>query len=73
MDVSYQDEQNNYKREERLELKSDVVDDVKLRISLVNPKKRLFQYRCTFVGRNGQITRGPLLETAETLLSVTEG
>jgi len=73
IDVTYQDDQNNYKREERLEMKSDAVDDAKLRIALVDPKKRVFQLRLTFVGNNGQITRGPVTDSVETLIAVAEG
>jgi hypothetical protein len=72
IDVEYKDPGNNYEREERLKLAGNATDSIKLRISLVDPKNRKFSYRLTFVDTNNQMTRGPFVETEETLIGVSE-
>lgn len=72
IDVEYKDPENNYEREERLKLAGNVTDSVKLRISLVDPAKRKFSFRFTFVDINNQMNRGPFVETEETLIGVSE-
>lgn len=72
IDVEYKDPENNYEREERLKLAGNAMDPVKLRISLVDPTKRNFSFRFTFVDINNQMNRGPFVETEETLIGVSE-
>lgn len=72
IDVEYKDPENNYEREERLKLAGNATDSVKLRISLVNPTKRKFNFRLTFVDNNNQMNRGPFVETEETLIGISE-
>jgi hypothetical protein len=72
IDIEYKDSENNYEREERLKLAGNATDSVKLRISLVDPKKRKFSFRFTFVDTNNQMNRGPFVETEETLIGVSE-
>ncbi len=72
IDVEYKDPGNNYEREERLKLAGNATDSIKLRISLVDPKNRKFSYRLTFVDTNNRMTRGPFVETEETLIGLSE-
>jgi hypothetical protein len=72
IDVEYSDPDNNYQRQERLTLQGRATDAVRLRISVMDPTKRTFRYRMTFVGTNNQMRRGPFTETTETLIGVTE-
>jgi len=72
IDIEYKDPENNYEREERLKLVGSATDSVKLRISLVDPTKRKFSYRFTFIENNNEIKRGPFTETEETLIGVLE-
>ena len=75
IDVEYEDKPNKYKREERLELSAEEArtpSDVRIRIALLDPKQRKFKYRLTFVGTAGEISRGQLIESEETLLTIRE-
>lgn len=73
IDVAYKDPENNYEREERLQLMGNATNSVKLRMSLVDPKRRKFSFRTTFVNTNPRsMNRGPFVETEETLISVSE-
>jgi hypothetical protein len=71
-DFEYEDPDNNYRREERLKFTKDSPDSVKLHISLMDPNKRTFRYRLTFVGTDNKMRREPFIETEETLLMVSE-
>jgi hypothetical protein len=72
VDVRYNDPNNKYKREERLKIAGDAVDEVPLRIALMDPSKTKFEYRFTFIGTNGKTRRGAYVATEETLISVLE-
>ena len=72
IDVEYDDQANNYHREERLTLQGNAVDPVQLNISLIDPNQRTYRYRLTFVGTNNQMRRDAFIETTETLISVGE-
>lgn len=72
IDVEYKDPENNYEREERLKLAGNATDSVKLRLALVDPKKRKFSFRLTFIDTNNQMNRGAFNETEETLIGVSE-
>ena len=71
VDFEYEDPENNYERVERLKFTQDSVDSVKLHVSLMNPKKRNFKYRFTFVGTDNKMHRGSFIETEETLIGVS--
>jgi hypothetical protein len=72
VDVEYHDDQNNYHREERLRIPGDSTEEVKLRLALINPAKRTFRYRFTFVDTDGKVRSKAWVETTETLISVAE-
>jgi hypothetical protein len=72
VDFEYEDTASNYRREERLQLKGDSLDPVNLKIALMDPAKRAFKYRLTFVGTDNRMTRGSFIETTETLIPLTE-
>lgn len=57
IDVEYDDPANNYSRSERLDIKGDQTDNVKLRIALLDPDQRQFRFRYTVVGTNGDFRR----------------
>jgi hypothetical protein len=72
IDVEYDDPGNDYHREERLTLQGSATEPVRLNISLMNPTRRTFKYRFTFLGNDKQMKRGPFIETTETLINVAE-
>jgi hypothetical protein len=72
VDVTYIDSDNKYKREERLKIMGDATDEVTLRLSLVNPLKKQFQYQMTFISKTGKTHRLPAVTTQETLISIAE-
>jgi len=70
VDLEYDDPENEYKRRERLELDGDLVDPVSEHLSLMDPKKRGFRYRVTYVGSDNSLQRGSSVDTEETLLGL---
>ena len=72
IDVAYDDDANDYHRQERLVLQGATVNPVHLRIALLNPKKTTYRYRFTFLGTAGQMNQGQFIETTETLIAVTQ-
>lgn len=57
IDVDYQDPANNYSRSERIDIDGVQVENVDLRLALIDPAKREFRYRFTVVGTNGEFRR----------------
>lgn len=72
VDVEYKDEENAFERSERVTIKGDAPDIVPLRLSVMNPDKKTFRYRLTFVGKNGQIRRNAFVTTDDPFVSVSE-
>jgi hypothetical protein len=70
VDVSYVDEANNYRREERLDVPGTATDPVKLRIALLNPALRTFRHRLTIVTADGRLIQGPPIDGEETLIGL---
>jgi hypothetical protein len=42
------------------------------RIALLDPQKRAFRYRLTFVGKDNRMQQGAFVETTETLIAVAQ-
>jgi hypothetical protein len=57
IDVDYQDPDNNYSRTERIDIEGVQVENVELRLALLDPDKRQFRFRFTVVGTNGEFRR----------------
>ncbi len=72
VDFEYEDAASNYQREERLQIKADRLDPINLKIALMDPGKRAFKYRLTFVGTDNRMVRGAFTETTETLIPLAE-
>ena len=72
IDVLYDDDDNKYHREERLRVEGDATHEASLRIALANRNLRTYRYRLTFVGANGSVRRGSLIETDETIIALAE-
>jgi hypothetical protein len=72
IDIQYDDDKNAYHRQERLALQGNTQNMVHQRIALMNPAKKDFRYRFTFVGNDGQMKQGAFKETSETLIAVTD-
>ena len=72
VDVEYHDDASNYHREERLRIAGDSTEETRLRLALINPLKRTFKYRFTFVDLDGKINSKTPVETSETLISIIE-
>ena len=71
VDVEYSDPDNRYERKERLEIPGSATEEVKLRLALMDPTKRRFKYRVTFIKPTG-IVQKPPVETEKTMVSLTE-
>lgn len=71
IDVEYDDPENNYFRQERIQLAGGRVDPAPLRLSIIDPTKRTYSYRFTFIGTDNSLARGAWVETTETLIGVT--
>jgi hypothetical protein len=72
IDVAYADPDNHYRRDERLRLAADTQDPAHLKISVLDPEKRKYQYRLTFVSSTNEMKRGAFVETDDTLVAVAE-
>lgn len=70
VDVVYDDPANRYHREERLRLEGADRQEAKLRLALLDPKKRAYSYRLTLVGADGSVRQGPLQTTEASIVSV---
>lgn len=72
VDIQYDDEVNDYHREERIRLAGESTEPVRQRIALVDPLQRSFRVRLTFVGTDNSMQRGAFEDTEETLIAVSE-
>ncbi len=70
IDVTYDDTKNNYHRNERLTLAGSARSDALLRIALMDPTNRAFQYRLTFVGTDNSLDEGAFVTSTDTLIGV---
>ena len=70
IDVEYRDPDNGYERSERLELRGDATDPVKLRIALRDGTLRRYRRRLTFVGTAGTFDQRAWEESEEELVPV---
>ena len=70
IDVTYDDTKNNYHRNERLTLAGSARTDALLRIALMDPTNRTFQYRLTFVGTDNSLAEGAFVTSTDTLIGV---
>ena len=71
VDVVYDDPDNLYHREERIQMSGPSRLPVHMRLPLRNPDRRSFSYRITLVGADNSITRGDFsVPVTETLISV---
>jgi hypothetical protein len=71
IDVAYEDPDNNYERAEQLEVPGTQTQELRLRIALIDPAKKTFRYRFTFVTTTNQLNRGPWIQTAEPLVGIS--
>jgi hypothetical protein len=72
IDVEYNDEGNNYVRQERLEINGTGSDPVGLHIALLDANQRQYRYRLTYVTQDNEVLREPFVETKETLIFIGE-
>jgi hypothetical protein len=73
VDVTYIDEPNNYRREERLEIPGTATEPVALRIARLNPALRAYRHRVTIVTADGQLIQREPVDGEETLIGVGQG
>jgi len=71
VDIEYDDEKNHYHRKERLELANGAIKPASLRIATLDPDIVKYRYQVTLIGPQGQIVRGPSLETERDIVGVT--
>jgi hypothetical protein len=71
VDIEYDDEKNDYHRKERLELANGAIKPASLRIATLDPDLVKYRYQVTLIGPQGQIVRGPSLETERDIVGVT--
>ncbi len=72
VDIEYRDEEKAFERNERITMKGNAVEIVSLRLSILDPKKKEFRYRLTFVGNDGKINRKAFVTTDDPFISVSE-
>jgi hypothetical protein len=70
IDVQYDDSKNNYHRSERVVLAGNARSDALLRIALMDPTNRAFQYRLTFVGTDNSFNEGAFVTATDNLIGV---
>ena len=71
IDVAYDDPDNRYHREERIEMTGPSRAPIHLQLPLLNPDLRAFKFRTTFIGVDNSIRRGDFsAPTTETLIAV---
>ena len=70
IDVEYDDPTNRYSRSERLDIRGDQTDNVKLRIALLDPQRREFSYRFAVVGTNSDFRRMAFQTSYEELVPI---
>jgi hypothetical protein len=73
LDFDYQDPDNHYHRQFRLQFGADASAPVSKHISIRDPKKIGFRYRLTFEGAHGDEERGAFIDTEDTLIAVKKG
>lgn len=70
VDVHYTDADNNYQREERIELLGNATEQVALQIALLNPALRSFRHRISIVTADGGLIQRAPVDGEETLIGV---
>lgn len=70
VEVEYFDQENNYRRNERVEFEGDQLDPEELRIAIFNSEFRTFSLRTLFVGTDNSIRQVVTPETTDTLIVV---
>lgn len=73
VDVQYDDQTNQYHREEHLTLNpSPGNQPVPLTLSILDPNQITYSYRLTFVDQGNQLHRGAWTQTTDTIIGVSE-
>jgi hypothetical protein len=70
IDVEYNDQDNTYNRNERINIKGSSTDIVPFRLSIIDNKKKTFRYRITVVGSDGKLQQNPFVETDNQFIQV---
>jgi hypothetical protein len=70
VDIQYEDADNQYKREDRVEIPGDATVPVQRRIALLNPDRRTFRHRVTIVTKAGQLIQHAPVDGEETIIGV---
>jgi hypothetical protein len=70
VDVTYDDQDNRYHREDRIELTGVSRAPVHLHLPVINPDRRGFRYRITLIGLDSSLRRGEFVDSTETLIAV---
>ena len=73
VDVTYDDEPNLYRREERLEIPGTAIEPVPLRIALLDPRQRKFRHRVTVVTTDGRLIQNAPIDGEETIIGAGGG
>ena len=72
VDVLYEDEANDYRREERIEFRGDSLQSQRLRIARFDPARREFTFRLTKLAPDHSVERMPPVRTEETIVFLGE-
>jgi len=70
VDVRYDDPNNRYHREERIELTGPSRAPVHLHMPVINADRRGISYRITLVGSDNSLRQGDFVDTTDTLIGV---
>ncbi len=73
LDITYIDEANGYRREERLDIPGTATEPVALRIALVDPALRTFRHQVTVVTGDGRLIQNEPVDGTQTLIGVGQG
>lgn len=72
VDIQYRDDDNAYRREERITIKPSDTEPVLKQIAVLDLKKKSYRYQVTLVGANNAMTRLPPVTTDTDLIAITE-
>jgi hypothetical protein len=70
VDVHYEDNANNYVRDERIQIAGDQVRPVQLRISILDRTKKKFDYKVTIIGTDRHQTSNSVVDATDTLIGL---
>ena len=72
VDLEYSDPASYYERKERRKFTASSSNSIELPLTIMDPTKKTFKYRFTFVGTDNEVRKGNWVETDETIVLVSD-